>query len=64
MKLGLRWQFRLYRSYSIDIPRICAGKAIKGEKENGGKVEVKWFFTKWNEFKFQGDLDDAVIETK
>jgi hypothetical protein len=41
-----------------------AAKAIKGEKENGGKVEVKWFFTKWNEFKFQGDLDDAVIETK
>ena len=41
-----------------------AATAIKGEKENGGKVEVKWFFTKWNEFKFQGDLDDAVIETK
>ena len=41
-----------------------AAKAIKGEKENGGKVEVKWLFTKWNEFKFQGDLDEAVIETK
>ena len=41
-----------------------AAKAIKGEKENGGKVEVKWLFTKWNEFKFQGDLDEAFIETK
>ena len=41
-----------------------AAKAIRGEKENGGKLEVKWIFTGWNEFKFQGDLDDAVIETK
>lgn len=41
-----------------------AAKAIKGEKENGGKVEAKWLFTKWNELKFQGDLDEAVIETK
>ena len=41
-----------------------AARAIKGERENGGKVEAKWIFTGWNEFKFQGDLEEAVIETK
>lgn len=48
----------------VKIKDSFAAKAIKGEKENGGKVEIKWHFIKWNEFKFQGDLDDAVIETK
>ena len=46
------------------IKNSFAAKSIRGEKENGGKVEAKWIFGGWNEFKFVGKLEGATIETK
>ena len=39
-------------------------KALKASIESKNKIKVNWDFKKWNEFKFQGELDNAVIETK
>ena len=47
-----------------DIEKSHAAKSIKGERENGSKVEVRWKLGEWNEFKFQGKLKDGIIETK
>jgi hypothetical protein len=41
-----------------------ATKALAAEKENKGKIEAGWNFTKWNEFQFKGELKKAYIETK
>lgn len=46
------------------IKNSFAAKALKGEHEKGTKVEAKWIFRDWNEFKFVGNLEGAVIETK
>jgi len=46
------------------IKESIAAKGLRGDKETGSKVEIKWLFTGWNEFKFQGNLEDASIKTK
>ncbi len=46
------------------IKNSFAAKSIRGEKENREKVEAKWIFGGWNEFKFVGELEGATIETK
>jgi hypothetical protein len=48
----------------IKLKNSAASKAVKGERAGGGKVEIRWIFADWNEFKFQGSLKDGVIETK
>lgn len=47
-----------------DLSDSIAIKALLGAKENGGKIEASWVFSEWNEFKFQGVLNDGKIKNK
>ena len=50
-----------WKNDSFEVPSgskftdSTAAKAIKGVRDNGrgGKVEIQWTFSDWNEFKFQ-----------
>ena len=47
-----------------NFQKSFAAKAIKAAKDDGWKVEVGWEFSKWNEFKFQGEISKGQFLTK